>query len=313
MTYASDWGDVFNKAAATFTKDIHAYKAKKSTLAPFMQEQLEPVNRPLALLQAFTALDKISLSGGNARDLAALPANIKLFAAGLAKLDTATKAYIKVLDELVKLKPTVKDDKTGMLTPTPIKDLMPESYRQLKLLKTEAQALFAKAANALELAKSSGKLADISKAKDKAMDKVKNEDERAAVNADIAMQKFLVVFVPAFKSAIAKGAHGIQKIKADPSVATWNANIGIARDISQNLNNIVKLKADAKHKNSSLGKKLPDPGVLARQILPYCNGALMNLAGDTDVATVKAHLKDFTELYKAIATTYKDVIDGRLK
>jgi hypothetical protein len=314
MSYAKDWGDVFNKATVAFTKEIHGYKAKKDTLAPFMTEQLEPIQRPLALLTALAALDKISLAGGNAKEQAALPANIKLFEAALKKLDTAVKAYVKATDAVLKLTPSVKNEKSLMLTPTPIKDLMPESYRQLKLLKTEAPVLYERAANALAMAKNAGKLDAINKAKEKAMDKAGNDDDkRSAVNADVAMQKFLVVFAPAFKSALAKGAHGIQKIKAEPTPQVWNANISIARDISQNLNNIVKLKADAKHKTSTLGKKLPDPGHLARDILPYCNGALMNLAGTTTEAVVKGHLKDFTALYKTITTTYKDVIDGKLK
>jgi hypothetical protein len=95
---------------------------------------LEDAQSPLGLLAALSAIDKIDLAAGNAKDLKALPGNIKLFTAAMAKLEAEKKKYVKVLVEAQALKPTVSEQ--GFNVPTPMKTAFPATYRQLKILQT---------------------------------------------------------------------------------------------------------------------------------------------------------------------------------
>jgi hypothetical protein len=135
-----------------------------------------------------------------------------------------------------------------------------------------------------------------------------------AIQEDAAMKNFLLAFGTSFKSSVAKGAACIQKIKASPDLDTYNKQMDdCARDISQNLVNISKLKQNPKFKSSSLAKKLPDPAGLAREIVPYANGNMRKLPANATAEDVEKALATFTNLYKRIVVTYKDVIAGKVK
>jgi hypothetical protein len=69
------------------------------------------------------------------------------------------------------------------------------------------------------------------------------------------------------------------------------------RDISQNLLNLVKLKADAKFKGTALAKKLPDPGQMAKDIIPFANGEKRNLPSTATEKDVKQAL---AEVHRAV-------------
>jgi hypothetical protein len=316
--YTTEWGNVFNKAAIAFANDIKAIKKDNMADGKALEAMLDGVQRPLGVLGALAAIDKISLAAGSDKDRAALPANIKLFKAALTKLQSEVKKYTAELAETEKAKLT-RTDKNGYRLPVPLKEVCPASYRQVKILKSDVVAIVARAENALDSAEKTGKIAKIQAEKDKAKDKVKGTDDKANakigdIQNEAAMKTMLLKFAPAFKSSMLKGAAVIQKIKASPDVATYNAQMNDGgRDISQNLVNIQKLKADAKFKGTSLAKKLPDPGPLAKAILPFANGDMRNLPKTASADDVKKALADFTVLYKKIADQYKDVIAGKIK
>jgi hypothetical protein len=317
-TFTKDWGDTYNKATAAFSKDLKALKASNKVMAEFMDEQLEPVQRPLGLLGALAAVDKVDLAKGSPKEIAALPGNIKLFKAALTKLDTERKKLVKEMERLQKLTPSVKD-KNNLMAPTPLKTLMPDTYRQLKLMQTELEAIFARAVNLLAGAENAAKSDKINDEKNKAKDKVTgmseaDEAKRAAITADAAMKQFQLAFGTSFKSSMAKGAAVIQRIKANPTLAVYNKEMNDGgRDISQNLVNLAKLKADAKFKSSPLAKKLPDPGQMARDIVPFANGDKRNLAPTATPENIKQALAEFTAIYKRIALAYADVLSGKIK
>lgn len=316
-TFAKSWGDTYNKANVVFSKDINTANKTDRKLGGALKTLLEDANRPLGFISALDVLDKQDLFAGNAKAEAELPAKIKSFKAALDKVEAEKKKYVKVLDDATKLKPTIKD-KNGYDLPTPIKDAYPDTYRQLKIMQTEVEAIFQRASNLLTDALNHAKVAKIQAEKNKAMDKApKGEEGNAAVKAisnEAVLKTALLKFAPSFKSAMAKGAGVIQKIKASPNVATYNAEMNNGgRDISQNLLNLVKIKADAKFKGTTLAKKLPDPGQMARDIIPFANGDKRNLPLTATEQDVKQALTEFTALYKQIATSYADVISGKIK
>lgn len=316
-TFAKSWGDTYNKANVVFSKDINTANKTDRKLGGALKTLLEDANRPLGFISALDVLDKQDLFAGNAKAEAELPAKIKSFKAALDKVEAEKKKYVKVLDDATKLKPTIKD-KNGYDLPTPIKDAYPDTYRQLKIMQTEVEAVFQRASNLLTDALNHAKVAKIQAEKNKAMDKApKGEEGNAAVKAisnEAVLKTALLKFAPSFKSAMAKGAGVIQKIKASPNVATYNAEMNNGgRDISQNLLNLVKIKADAKFKGTTLAKKLPDPGQMARDIIPFANGDKRNLPLTATEQDVKQALTEFTALYKQIATSYADVISGKIK
>lgn len=316
-TFAKSWGDTYNKANVVFSKDINTANKTDRKLGGALKTLLEDANRPIGFVSALDVLDKQDLFAGNAKAEAELPAKIKSFKAALDKVEAEKKKYVKVLDDAIKLKPTIKD-KNGYDLPTPIKDAYPDTYRQLKIMQTEVEAVFQRASNLLTDALNHAKVAKIQAEKNKAMDKApKGEEGNAAVKAisnEAVLKTALLKFAPSFKSAMAKGAGVIQKIKASPNVATYNAEMNNGgRDISQNLLNLVKIKADAKFKGTTLAKKLPDPGQMARDIIPFANGDKRNLPLTATEQDVKQALTEFTALYKQIATSYADVISGKIK
>lgn len=315
--FNSDWEKVYNKATIVFAKDINATKKTDKNLGLFLDEMLDDVQRPLDVVSAMVAIDKIDLAGGSPKEIAALPGNVKLFRAAMDKFETARTKYVKALDEALKLQPSMKD-KNGLIVPKPIKDGFPDTYRQLKILKTEIEAIFARAGNELAGGENKEKSEKISAEKNKAQAKIKGSSEEdnlkiKAIQEEAAMKQFLIAFGTSFKSSMAKGAAVIQRIKASPDVATYNKEMNNGgRDISQNLVNIAKLKANPKFESSPLAKKLPDPAALAKEIVPFANGDQRSLDSTATAEDVKKHLAEFTQLYKRIAITYADVIAGKI-
>jgi hypothetical protein len=307
-TFVNEWGKTFNAAAVIMSKDISAATKSNKSQGAVLKKLLEDAQSPMGMVSALVAIDKIEPS----------QANVKLYKAALAKLDAEKKKYVKDLVEAQGQKPTITD-RNGYDLPTPMKTAFPATYRQLKVLQTEAEAIYARAENTLEGALNTEKAKKIVDESSKKKEKVKGSDgaaaaELKAISEESAMKAFVINFAKGFKSSVAKGAARLQKIKASPDVATYNVEMNdCARDISQNLNNIVKLKQNPKFKGSSLAKKLPDPGALAREIAPYANGNLRKLDTAATANDVKQALAGFTDIYKRIVVTYKDVIAGKIK
>ena len=310
--FTKEWGDVFNKAEAIFSRDIAATKKTNRPIGELLSEELEPIRKPTPWLSALIAIDKISLNAGNDREIAALPANIKLYKVALAQASDVAKTLDKVLAASQKLQPTMKD-KNGLMVPTPIKTFLPDSYRQLKLVQTEMNAIVARAENGLKGALNQAEMAKIDEAKEKAKAKAADDEGRKAATEEANMKKLVLQLSASFKSSMAKGAAVIQRIKASPDVATYNTEMNAGgRDISQNLVNIDKLKKNSATKDNAMVKKLPAPGRLATDITPFANGAKRSLSPPAGPVEVKEHLVEFTKLYKDIAKEYADLLSGKL-
>lgn len=316
-TLATDWGKTFNPAAVAFSKDINGLMKTDPGASRVLKQVLQGAQSPMGILGALATMDKIDLGSGNDKQRAALPANGKLFKAAFATLTTEKTKYVKEVDEALNTKITLKD-KNGYNLPTAMKDAFPDTYRNLKVLRAEAEAMHARAANMLSGAENAFKNIKIDDAKNAAKSKVEGDSPAAqakvdAITEEAAMKKYILAFATSFKSSMAKGATAIQKIKASPTVAVYNqemANGG--RDISQNLVNIGKLKTNPQFAKSSLAKKLPDPGALAAQITPFGNGNLRALAPTTSPQDVKRALDQFSDLHKRIAATYANVLAGKV-
>lgn len=316
--YTTEWINTYNKANVTFAKDCNSGYNGDKAVGKLLKQLLEDANNSAALSGCLQAIDKIDIGGGSPKQQAARPANIKLYKVAMAKLESAATKQSKEFDQAQLLKLTIKD-KNGYNLPTPIKTVFPDTYRQLKIMHTEMKAIVARAANELDSAVKSDALAKISADKNKAKDKVKGDDDVAKdkvtqISQDAGMKIFMLKFAPSFKSSMAKGAVVIQKIKASPDLKTYNLEMNNGgRDISQNLVNVAKLKADAKFKDTAMAKALPAPGTTVAAITPFANGAKRTLPITATPADVKEALAEFTELYKKIAVLYKDVLSGKIK
>lgn len=316
-TFSKEWIDIYNKANVAFSKDINTANKVVKGRGNTLKELLEDVNNASGLSNALSLLDKTDLFAGNDRAAAELPTKIKVFKAALEKVETEKKKFIKATEQTLKLKVTVKD-KNGYDLPTPLKDAYPDTYRHIKIMGTEVEAIFQRASNLLADALNHEKIIKIQAEKTKAMDKApkgeEGNDAIKAISTEAVLKTALLKFAPSFKSAMAKGAVVIQKIKASPDVNTYNEHMNDGgRDISQNLLNLGKIKADSKFKSTALAKKLPDPGQMATDIVPFANGNKRRLPLNATEQDVKNALAEFTALYKRIATAYADVIAGKIK
>lgn len=316
-TFTQEWTDIYNKANVAFSKDINTANKAEKGQGNALKLMLEDVNGASGLTVALGVLDKTDLFAGSDKAAAELPGKIKVFKAALEKVDVEKKKYLKVVEQTLKLKPTVKD-KNGYNLPTALKDAYPDTYRHVKIMGTEVEAIYQRASNLLADALNHEKLMKIQAEKNKAMDKApKGEagnDALKAISTEAVLKTALLKFAPSFKSAMAKGAVVIQKIKASPDVDTYNEQMADGgRDISQNLLNLGKIKADSKFKSTALAKKLPDPGQMATDIVPFANGNKRRLPLNASEQDVKQALAEFTALYKRIATAYADVISGKIK
>jgi len=308
--YLTDWNTTFNKANVAFAKDWNGGYNGDKAVGKIFKTEIADVITPSGVIGALSALDKV----GEPK-----LATAKAFKAALDKFESEKKKYVAAVSDALALKLTVKEKSSDIRMPTPLKDVFPDSHRQLKILQTEVAAYSGRAANALKSALDSAKQAKIEAEKNKAKDAVKGADDAAnaklkKIADDAALKTFQLKFLTGFKSAMLKGAAAIQKMKATPDLATYNKEMNDGgRDISQNLLNIAKLKADPKFKSSSLAKKLPDPGALGQQLIPFANGAKRALAPTSTPQQVKAALDEFSTLYKQIAAQYKDALSGKIK
>lgn len=299
-TFATDWGKVYNPAVNAFAKDANAV-AKNSSRedGAAVLAALEPVrNGTAGLIKAMDALDKNKSGAPDPKqrkaDMAAYATAMKVLKAEqmafAKKIDAALAAEIKLPSNGKKIK--VKDD-------------APESYRMLKTLRAELDAVMARATHEL---KGRAKAAESDKINDKQqkdMGNAKSEEDRKSVEAEARLKKMLLTLDTSFKSSIAKGKAAVQKIKAKPDVKTYNEHMNNAgRDISQNLVNIEKMKTNADVKDLKQVKAMPAPGALAADIAKYGNGALRKLADTASAQDVTKALDDFKALVAKIEAQY---------
>ncbi|MGB0128839.1 MAG: hypothetical protein WBP72_14470 [Rhodocyclaceae bacterium] len=307
------WRDTFNKASATFSKEVKNAADRFSRQDANALKSLldEPWKETGPLVDCLEKFEELDLQNYSEKGRGRFSDKASAAKAALAKLEGAKKGYIGLLDHVV------GQNLVMGLTAGSLKTHFPDTYRQVRILKTEAEAVVAIARNDLDgFLKKEERNAIVGETikrreKENGLDEA-SADRRKAINEEAAMKQFVLGFSAKFRSSMAKGAAVIQKIKASPDVDTYNremANGG--RDISQNLGNLQKLKAHPKFRDTKLAKSLEDPAEIMKSLERYGNGDRRSLKQDADPDTVQEALKDFSRLYKSIAASYREVLAGK--
>lgn len=301
--FVTEWGHLYNAASAAFSKDVAAATKGGSQEGAAVSKVLSvPKNGTAPLVQSLDRIGKLDLQTltGKALEtkLAALSKELKTLSSEAKKYTTALDAAI---NGEVAISSTVKQK---------VKDRLPDSYRQLKLLKTGLAAIEARLANEFKTYSQANAVQKIADKQAKGMNKARgegNEDKAKAIEAEARLKKLLLSLSTSFNSSMKKGALVIQKIKAKPDVATYNKEMDRGgRDIRQNVLNIGLMKINPGTKDLKEVKALPAPGSLTTEIEEFATdtGGLRRLPDTASQADVLRAAAKFTALHKRIATTY---------
>jgi hypothetical protein len=302
--FTKSWEEHYNAAGKDFFLDVQKLAKKSADDGRNLSTLLDPPRKnTVALVAALARLNKIPDPGSLKDDqkkagIAALSKEVK-------GLSAEVKKYVPVLDKASAGEMILR----GTSNKAKIKDLAPNSYRQLKVLKTELLAIEARIVNTaknFETAKQSQKIADKQQVGMKKARDNNDEDKAKSIEADARLKKMLLTLATGYKSGMAKGAAIIQKLKQAPTLANYNAlmNDG-GRDISQNIVNIGKMKANAAVKSDKLVKSLPDPGPMVAEIARFGNGDLRRLKDTASQAEVNNAIAQFIDLHKRITAAYQ--------
>ncbi|MBV8650912.1 MAG: hypothetical protein JO255_05560 [Alphaproteobacteria bacterium] len=300
-----EWGDVYNAAMVVLSKDDKRTKQQGGNENAAARDVIDPPKKgTVGLVKCLDRLAKVpDFTGLKPDELKkAMAAAIKEVKA----LDAEAKKYNAILDKAINA-----DCKIGFQPVRKAKDFLPDTYRQLKILKTELAALQARIGNQIKSFASQKETGKIGAEQAKGMKKARdagNEVKAKEIEAEARLKKLLVTLSASYKSSMAKGAAVIQKVKASPDVATYNTlmNSG-GRDIRQNILNIGLMKQNAGLKDLKEVKALPAPGPLAQEIEEFAtdNGGLRFLPTTASKDDVVRAITKFSALYKRIDTTYK--------
>jgi hypothetical protein len=300
-----EWGNVYNAAMVVLSKDDKRTKQQGGNENAAALAVIDPPKKGTpGLVKCFDRIAKVPDFSGLKPDefKKAMAAAVKEFKA----LDGEAKKYNAILDKAMNA-----DCKVGFAPAKKAKDFLPDTYRQLKVLKTELGALQARIGNEIKTYSSRKETDKIAADQAKGMKKARdanNEPKAKEIEAEARLKKMLVTLSSSYKSSMAKGAAVIQKIKASPDVATYNTlmNNG-GRDIRQNILNIGLMKQNAGLKDLKQVKALPAPGPLATEIEEFATdtGGLRSLPTTATKDDVVRAITKFSALYKRIDTTYK--------
>lgn len=284
---AKKWEDQYNSSIATFTG-----RNKIDALGPRGGPVVERTGGLVRTLAEAEKLDpgQMRLSDRTSSALSTYEDAIKDYV-------TEKRRYAGYIKDALKLVP---------------KAAHPKAYRELKVLDTTLNALQALMENNHKTFKKSDETAKIrasgEKKQEKARAKGDDNAERAAQET-AALKTFLVQLKTMGNSATRKGLAAIQKMKSDPTVATYNDIMDAAgRDVSQWVGNIDKLKRHPKLSRNSVVKKLASADAFLPPLTEFGNGTKRRLADDTDQTQVEAHIKEFSTLLKGVVTAYTPVL-----
>jgi hypothetical protein len=221
------------------------------------------------------------------------------------------KSYLKDLDYALTADIPLPDDKDKY--PAKLKELSAVVFRSTKLLKTELEAIAARAVSDWEQYDKQDKANRIlAKGKEKT-DKIADDLERKNAKEVANAKQALLTFAPKLKAAVAKGAASVQKIKADPTPKTYNDEMNYAgRDLSQNIVNIEKWRSHPVVKEFPEVKKMPDPGTISARIAAFGTGSRRTVAANATPQVILAELKDYSAVLKDVARVYEGVMTGKL-
>ncbi len=286
MSFADEWGKVYNKSILAFTG--------RNKVA--VRELEDVVKKTSELVTSLTTMDQTDPSEGSMTERAT---RYKAFTAEQKTLKKATDKYAGVLDKAIKATD---------------KDLHSEAYRELKVLRKHLDLVVAKVESravtcSKEYAKAQEKL---SAAIDKAQQKLREQgadDEQVNAETDYLKQQRLLTGWPAMtKAALAKAVAAVQKIKADPSPDTYNVEMAAgARDMTQQMSNVIKLVTDAKCP-ASLVREMAGLSNHRTALADFGNGAKRQVVGTATQNEILAQLAEFSGLTKNMLPYYDKMV-----
>lgn len=199
-----------------------------------------------------------------------LAAQLQYFAQSAAAFEALVSTFIPLLNKKIEEQKKLRDK--------PMPDLLAASVvRGLKILKTSLDAI-AKAndqwhANSKSVAESLGK----------------QLDQMASIAKN---------FLSSLKAEVAKALAAAQRVKADPTPDTYNAEMYKAgRNVTQIIGNIPKLTA----KGYALPPSIPaNYAQLGQPLVPFGNGNLASVPKTATAATILANIKTFNQAIKAV-------------
>ena len=285
MGFSTDWGNAFNKAILAFTG--------RNKVA--VRELENVVKGTSPLVQSLVKLD-----ANNPRDAkpADKPKVLKAFEKELkGPFAKECKKYEGTLDTALK-----RTDK----------DIHPEAYRQLKVLKTQlalvaSQAESTYTTSSKETAKAMDKLgAQVDKEQAKLRGKGLDDDAINDQTYLLKAKKLLLIYIPAGKVAMSKAVAAIQAIKSDPTPKTYNAAMPTGgRDLSQQFANLIKIVESPNAKDWPLVKALPNLSGHKARLAAFGNGSKRTVPDTATKAQVLALCTEFSTMVKALMPVHE--------
>jgi hypothetical protein len=294
---AEDWGEVYNKSTLAF-----AGPKKLGGNIKFWTDFFKPViEGTSALAKSLGVLDQNDPERPEFRTAEERKEHYKVYVEELKALKKAADKYATVLDKAIR-----ETDKATW----------PDAYRELKVLRKQLEVVVAKAENwaathSKEYAKADVKAYEKIRAVEDELRQQNLSDEEIKVELDyLKQQKLLLAFPTAAKSGLTKAAVLVQKIKADPTPATYNSEMGSARDMTQNMSNLVKLVSDDKCprrlKQELAG--LADHRAALAKFGSSEPGNARQVPDDADRAAILELVKEFSQLTKAMMPYYEKTV-----
>lgn len=134
------------------------------------------------------------------------------------------------------------------------------------------------------------------------------DDQQIKVEVNwIKQQKMLLVFPSSTKVALAKAEAAVQKIKLKPTKAVYDKEMDGARDLTQNMSNVIKSLGD-KNCPAELAQKMRGLVAYKTDLAAFGNGAKRTVDAKKTEAEILAQLKEFSALVKAMKPFYDDMV-----
>lgn len=283
MSFADAWGKVYNKSILAFTG--------RNKVA--VRELEDVVKGSTPMVASLAALDKTDPGSGKRDEQSA---RLKAFVTEMKTLSKAAAKYADIVDKAIKATD---------------KDIHPEAYREAKVIRKHIDWVLASVENSqMTYSKEYQKVLDKTTAAiDKTEKQVRkeggsDEDVKVATNF-LKQQKMMAAFPTLGKAAFAKAATAVQKIKADPTPATYKREMDAGgRDVTQQMGNAVKLVQDPKCPRDlvALLNGLPKYRPLMDE---FGNGAKREVDPQATKNDVLAQLKEYSTLLKDLLPYYE--------
>jgi hypothetical protein len=278
MSFADDWGKVYDKS-------IQAFTGRNNVPVP----ELKVVVRGTGdLVKSLVALDAINPDEDH-----------EAFVAGQKPLKKAADQYAEVLDTAIAA--TNKNDH-------------PNAYREVKVLRKHLDLIVAKVASR---AVTSSKKYDEKQTKitEKLEEKRKELIEQGKTDEEInketdwlKQQRAIIGWPEMTKTALAKALAAVQKIKADPTPATYNTEMFAGgRDLSQQMSNVIRLMMDPKCP-TKLTHAVMGLNLHEETLAEFGNGEKARISLEATPDQVTAQVREFSALVKEMVSYYDKLV-----